>query len=272
MNTRPANTNTTDDGQLELSIVVPALNEQDNVAPLVEQIKSCIIDTNIPAELIIVDDGSTDQTLQRLSQLMGAHPWLRVLHRDRPMGQSAAMSCGIQAATGRYIATLDADLQNDPGDLVKMLQLIDQRDVDMVQGDRSANRRDHFIRRIGSFVGRSTRRLILNDPIRDTGCSARIVRATIAKQIPLQFKGVHRFIPFYARLLGARIIEMPVNHRQRVAGQTKYGLGILSRGPSGLFDCLAMRWMRNRHRDTSAQTYTAPQPQTHKELSLAAQN
>ncbi len=234
-----------------LSIIVPALNEQDNVRPLIEQVGKAMSDARIDFELIIVDDGSTDQTLTRLKELQADRPWLRVLHRPAPRGQSAAMHAGIQAARGRCIATLDADLQNDPADLPNMLARIDSGEADMVQGDRSANRNDHAIRKIGSMIGRKARLWILGDPVHDTGCSARVVRAEIAKQFPLQFKGMHRFMPAYARMLGAQIVQVPVNHRARHAGSTKYGLGLLSRGPAGLLDLFAVRWMIRRYRDCS---------------------
>lgn len=235
-----------------LSIVIPALNEEANIGPLVEQVRQSVCEQGIDAELIVVDDGSTDGTLERLRELAGRYPWVRPLHRDRPAGQSAAMFAGIQAARGEYVATLDADLQNDPADLAAMLALVQRGEADMVQGDRSANRRDNLVRRVGSIVGRRARRWLLGDPIRDTGCSARVLRADIARKLPLQFKGMHRFIPVYARMLGARVTEMPVHHRPRVAGETKYGLGVLSRALPGLVDCLAVRWMLRRHRETAA--------------------
>jgi len=234
-----------------LSIVVPALNEQDNVEPLVQEIKAGIVDRGVDSELIVVDDGSTDQTLPRLRALQQQHDWLVVLHRDQPRGQSAAMHAGIQHATGLFIATIDADLQNNPAELYDMLQRVQSGDCDMVQGDRSAARKDNIIRRYGSIVGRQARLWIVGDPVRDTGCSARVVKAEIAKQFPLQFKGMHRFMPAYARIVGARIEEMPVKHRPRVAGETKYGFGVLNRGIAGFFDCLAVRWMRKRIRHTA---------------------
>jgi len=238
---------------IELSIVVPALNEQDNVSSLVEEIRKAVIDgAGIVAEVIIVDDGSTDQTPQRLGALGRKYPWLRALRRERSAGQSAAMHAGIQAARGAFIATLDADLQNDPADLPVMLGMMREGQFDLVQGDRSMNRRDNLIRRIGSVVGRAARRWLLGDSTRDTGCSARIVRAEIARQFPLQFRGMHRFLPAYARMLGARIIECPVHHHPRAAGRTKYGLGLVNRGWAGLIDCLAVRWMLHRYRQTHA--------------------
>jgi dolichol-phosphate mannosyltransferase len=231
----------------ELSIVVPALNEQDNVVPLVQEVKAALVDQGITTELIIVNDGSTDATAQRLAQLAGQCPWLRPVERPRPMGQSAATAAGIAHARGRFIGFLDADLQNDPADLPKLLALLRDGQADMAQGVR-AKRQDTIVRRCTSWVGRTARKLILGDQVRDTGCSTRIMAAAYARELPLQFKGMHRFMPVYARMLGARIVEVPVNHRPRVAGVAKYG--ILNRGLSGLIDCLAMRWMLRRYRAT----------------------
>lgn len=248
----PDTSQVAEDG-VQLSIVVPALNEQDNVEPLVQQVEAAVRDAGLEAELIVVDDGSDDLTLPRLKKLANDRAWVVPLHRAEPRGQSAAMHAGIAAARGRYVATLDADLQNDPGELPAMLKLLEQQGVDMVQGDRSADRRDTFVRRWGSIVGRKTRLWLLGDPVRDTGCSARVLKAEYARQIPLQYKGMHRFIPCYVTALGGKVIEMPVRHRPRHSGTTKYGMGVLSRGPAGLMDCFAVRWMRNRLRDAAAE-------------------
>ncbi len=231
-----------------LSIVVPALDEAANLRPLVEQIDHAVLREGILAELIVVDDGSSDDTPAVLAALMRSYPWVRGLRHDRTLGQSRAMHDGIQAARGQYVATLDADLQNDPADLPRMLQLIETDHADMVQGDRSRNRRDNAVRRCTSWIGRSARRALLGDTVRDTGCSARVMKAEHAKRMPLTFRGMHRFMPVYAKMLGARVIETPVNHRPRMAGSTKYGLGVFSRAWPGLVDCLAVRWMLKRHR------------------------
>lgn len=237
----------------ELSVVVPALNEAENVRPLVEEIERAVRGAGIDAELIVVDDGSSDGTDRRLLELAATRPWLRVLRRPKPQGQSAAMAAGIMVARGRYVATMDADLQNDPADLPRMLALLKERGADFVQGDRSRDRRDSWMRRRASWVGRSARKLILRDPVRDTGCSARVLRADIARRLPLQYRGMHRFFPAYAQRLGATVIEFPVAHRPREAGQTKYGVGVLSRGLAGLADCFAVRWMGRRLRDVTAE-------------------
>ena len=134
-----------------------------------------------------------------------------------------------------------------------MLELLQREGADMVQGDRSADRRDTVVRRWGSGVGRKTRLWLLGDPVRDTGCSARVLKVEYARRLPLQYKGMHRFIPCYVAALGGVVIEMPVRHRPRHSGTTKYGMGVLSRGPAGLVDCFAVRWMRKRLRDVAVE-------------------
>jgi dolichol-phosphate mannosyltransferase len=240
------------DGLL-LSVVAPAHNEAENIAQLVEQTGLALSAAGVTFELIIVDDGSTDTTRACIAELMAARPWLRGLSmRDTPPGrgngQSAAFHAGIRAARGTFIATIDADLQNDPADLPAMLDLARERNADFVQGDRSHARRDNLIRRVSSRVGRFFRRLILRDVVRDTGCSLRIMRRQVALRLPLEFRGVHRFMPFLAHSMGSVVVEMPVRHRERVAGVSKYGLGITQRAIPGLIDCFAIRWMTSRRR------------------------
>jgi dolichol-phosphate mannosyltransferase len=199
---------------------------------------------------------------------MAQRPWLRVVAMTntppgKGNGQSAAFHAGFRAARGGLIAVLDADLQNDPADLVAMARLLRERSADMVQGDRSANRRDNAVRRWGSVVGRSFRRMILADTIRDTGCSLRLMKREIALRLPLEFRGVHRFIPASARHMGYTVVEMPVTHRPRIAGETKYGMGIVQRALPGLIDCFAVRWMRQRRRPvTSVEVCPAPRAES----------
>lgn len=236
-------------GILELSIVAPAHNERDNVAALIEQIDSAINPLGFPYEIIVVDDASTDDTLEVLKSLQQHSHHLRVVHLEprrqgKSNGQSAAFREGFQASRGRLIATMDADLQNDPDDLPRLLARLKESGADMIQGDRSPNRRDSMMRRLGSGVGRLSRRLILGDSIRDTGCSLRIMKREAALALPLEYRGLHRFIPFMVRQMGYTVIETHVTHRPRRAGQSKYG--IFNRAPSGLIDCFVVRWMRAR--------------------------
>lgn len=250
-------------GPVELTVLAPAHNEEDNIAALVDQIETAIGPTGVPYEILIVDDGSTDSTRDRLISLMSTRPHLRCVAMTRTPpgkgnGQSAAFFAGFRAARGRLVATLDADLQNDPADLPRMLDLLCSSGADFVQGDRSHARRDNVVRRVGSIVGRSFRRWLLGDTIRDTGCSLRILKREIAVQLPLQFKGMHRFIPVTARHLGYTVVEMRVNHRPRIAGQTKYGMGITKRAIPGLIDLLAVRYMRNRRRPVDSTEVRPP--------------
>lgn len=255
-----------------MSVVAPAHNEEGNVEGLVSEVESAAralhaaMPERFPAgdgstlfgvEFVLVDDGSTDRTRATAQAMRATRPWLRVVAMaqtppGRGNGQSAAFHAGFRAARGELIAVLDADLQNDPKDLVPMMRLMAERGADMVQGDRSHARRDNWIRRNGSRVGRLFRRLILNDTIRDTGCSLRLMRREIAMRLPLEFRGVHRFIPASARHMGYQVVELPVTHRARHAGETKYGLGIWQRALPGLIDCFAVRWMRQRRRPVTS--------------------
>lgn len=238
---------------LGLSVVAPAHNEEENVATLVDEVERAAGGLGLTWEFVIVDDGSIDRTRAIVQQLMATRPWLRCVAMQRTPpgrgnGQSAAFHAGFRACRGGLIAVLDADLQNDPADLRPMLALLGREKADFVQGDRSHARKDGLVRRVGSRVGRLFRRMILGDTIRDTGCSLRVMKREIALALPLEFKGMHRFIPVTARHLGYKVVEMPVRHRPRVAGTTKYGMGILQRAIPGLMDCFAVRWMWRRRR------------------------
>ena len=249
---------------LDLTVIAPAHNEQENVADLASQVLGAL--SGVPRlrfELLIVDDGSTDRTRTAVSSLMRDRPWLRCISMTstppgKGNGQSAAFHAGVRAARGGLIAMLDADLQNDPADLSAMLALMESTGSDMVQGDRSHARRDNAIRKIGSAVGRWARGLILGDAVRDTGCSLRVMKREVALALPLEFRGMHRFIPISAIRLGYRVVEMPVRHRPRVAGTTKYGFGITQRALPGLIDCFAVRWMASRRRPTGSSEVRQP--------------
>lgn len=250
---------------LDLSVVAPAHNERDNVERLVDEVGDALRPLGIAFEFILVDDGSTDGTGELAMELCSGRPWLRVLRmlgtpEGKGNGQSAAFHAGFRAARGRLIAVLDADLQNDPADIPAMLELLEREAADFVQGDRSRSRADNWMRKRTSGVGRLFRRVILGDTIRDTGCSLRVMKREIGLRLPLEFRGMHRFIPATARHMGFKVVEMPVNHRARAAGQTKYGsAGIWQRAIPGLVDCFAVRYMRGRRRpvDAAEKTPTA---------------
>lgn len=243
--------------EIEISVVAPAHNEEANVGPLVEEIDRALGPTGVRYEIVIIDDGSTDGTRERLRELMSTRPHLRcVAMTNTPPGkgngQSAAFHAGFRATKGRLVAVLDADLQNDPADIPSMMEFLRREGADMVQGDRSHARKDNVVRRWGSVVGRKFRLWLLGDTIRDTGCSLRVMRREIALGLPLEFKGTHRFIPATARHLGFKVVEMRVNHRPRVAGETKYGMGIMTRALPGLQDLFAVKWMRSRRRPVTS--------------------
>ncbi len=250
------------DWDRELSVVAPAHNEEENMERLVCEVEAAC--GGIPGgwEFVVVNDGSTDGTETLLRALMETRPWLRSIRmtqtpKGRGNGQSAAFHAGFRATRGRLIAVLDADLQNDPSEIPRMVELLREQKTDMIQGDRSHARKDNAVRRIGSVVGRLFRRMILGDAIRDTGCSLRVMKREIALRLPLEFAGMHRFIPACAQQMGYRVVEMPVRHRPRTAGVTKYGLGITKRAIPGLIDCFAVRWMGKRRRAvTSAEVET----------------
>jgi glycosyltransferase involved in cell wall biosynthesis len=251
-----------------ISLIAPAHNEEENIQRLVEEVgkagkmlSRALGGGDDDFEFVLVDDGSTDRTRVIAQGMAGERPWLRIVGMTRTPpgkggGQSAAFHAGFRACRGGLIAVLDADLQNDPADLPAMLELLQRERADMVQGDRSRNRRDNFVRRIGSIVGRRFRGWILGDTIRDTGCSLRLLKREIAVQLPLEFKGMHRFIPVMARQLGYKVVEMAVTHRPRAAGETKYGMGITQRALPGLIDCFAVRWMSKRRRPVDSAEVT----------------
>ncbi len=244
--------------EIDLSVVAPAHNEQDNVGPLADEIHDALSPTGLSFEFVVVDDGSTDATAATLNSLMADRSWLRSVRMlgtppGKGNGQSAAFHAGFRACRGRLIAVLDADRQNNPADLPAMLKRFEASGADVVQGDRSRDRQDNIVRKVGSIVGRLFRRMLLGDSIRDTGCSLRLMRREVALALPLEFRGAHRFIPVLARDLGFKVVEMQVSHRARAAGETKYGLGITQRALPGLIDCFAVRWMRNRRRPVTAE-------------------
>ena len=226
----------------ELSVVFPVFNEKDNLPILMGEIRSAIDPLAIDYEVIAVDDGSSDGSSEVLVELRRQHPMLRILTFARNSGQTAALDAGWRAARGRYIVSLDADLQNDPADIPKMLARARAEGADMVIGVR-VNRQDTLSKKIQSKIGNGVRNWITRDHIQDTGCSLKLVRRQSIEKVKL-FTGMHRFLPTLVRLEGHKVAEMPVNHRPRKFGVSKYGA--MNRAARGLADCLAVRWMSRR--------------------------
>ncbi|TYO97694.1 dolichol-phosphate mannosyltransferase [Geothermobacter ehrlichii] len=225
----------------KISFVIPVYNEEENLPQLWEQIARVTAHLNVDFQLLFIDDGSTDGSLDLIRDLAARHPQIGYLHLARNSGQSAALYAGFQAADGDIIVTMDADLQNDPADLPEMLRYYGE--YDMVIGWRH-QRQDSLSKKIASRIGNGFRNWLTNENIHDTGCSLKVMRADMLKRIKM-FHGLHRFLPTLMRLEGARIKEIKVNHRPRLYGTSKYTN--LRRGIEGFYDVIAVRWMQKRH-------------------------
>jgi len=206
----------------ELSIVIPVHNESPNIKPLYEELTQTLGRYGRAYELLVVDDGSTDDTFEQLAVLQSRDPRLRVIRFRRNFGQTAAFAAGIAHARGRLVVTSDGDLQNDPRDIPAMVAMIDQGN-DIVCGWRK-DRKDTFItRRLPSILANKLISWATGVPLHDYGCSLKVFRSEVIK--PLRLYGeMHRFLPAIASQIGVKIAEMEVNHRARRAGVTKYGL------------------------------------------------
>ena len=225
-----------------LSVVAPVFNEQDNLAPLFNELRAYLEPLGREWEVLFVDDGSDDASLDRIRELGELHPQVSYLAFTANQGQSAAFAAGFQAARGEIIITIDADLQNDPADIPTMLRLFDQG-YDMVIGWR-ANRQDTLAKRLASRVANAVRNALTGESVRDTGCSLKVMRAAMARRIPM-FAGMHRFLPTLMRLHGASVAQMQVHHRPRLHGASKYPA--FGRAKTAVFDLLAVMWMQRRH-------------------------
>ncbi len=228
--------------QPDLSVVFPVYNEEENVPLLLSEIAAALYGRGWSYEIVAVDDGSTDRSLEMLRSLRAEYPTLRVLALEKNSGQTAALDAAWRGAEGRLVVSLDADLQNDPADIPAMMQKLEQAKADMVIGVR-VNRRDTWSRKMQSRIGNGVRNMITGDQITDTGCSLKLVKKEAVDRVRL-FTGMHRFLPTLVRYAGYKVIEMPVNHRPRQFGVSKYGA--MNRAFRGLADCFAVRWMGKR--------------------------
>ena len=230
----------------DVSVVVPLYNEEQSVAMLQRELADAL--TGLDYEIIFVDDGSRDETVARIA----ANPRTRVLHFEKNAGQTAAIFAGLQAVRGEVAVLIDGDLQNDPADIPRLLAEI-SRGADLVCGYR-ARRKDTLLKRITSRVANFVRSRFTRDGVRDTGCTLKAMRRDcIGALVP--FKGMHRFIPALVKGAGYRLVEIPVNHRPRRFGQSKYGLG--NRAFRATIDMFGVRWLLSRRlnyqvRDDSA--------------------
>jgi dolichol-phosphate mannosyltransferase len=224
-----------------LSVVVPVHNEAENIESLIQEIEAAL--TNYVAfEIIYVNDGSQDDTAMRLTQSRAQHQQLRVITHKKSCGQSTAVRTGIQYAKGDWIATLDGDGQNDPADIKKLIAAIESG-VDLVGGNRRHARRDTWIKRVSSIVANTVRSKLLRDSTPDTGCGLKLIKRDVFLDLPY-FDHMHRFLPALVQRRGGRIISVPVNHRAREHGQSKYGT--IDRLLVGIVDLFGMLWLIKR--------------------------
>ncbi|MBN2010343.1 glycosyltransferase family 2 protein [candidate division KSB1 bacterium] len=207
---------------MAVSVVVPVYNEEENVSILHERISAAMHSIKKPYEIIMVDDGSRDRTLEVLCDIQKDDPNLRVVKFRRNFGQSAAMAAGFDAARGDIVVAMDGDLQNDPGDIPLLLEKMDEG-FDVVSGWRKNRKDNMLIRKVPSKIANRLICSVTGVDLHDTGCSLKAFRKEIIKRIRL-YGELHRFIPALAKIEGARITEMAVNHHPRIYGQSKYNI------------------------------------------------
>lgn len=224
-----------------LSVVVPVHNEEENIAPLIQEIEDALSNF-IAFEIVYVNDGSKDDTKKRLAEAKVKHPKLRVINHEKSCGQSTAVRTGIKFAKGDWIATLDGDGQNDPADIKKLIAAI-ENGVDLIGGNRRHTRRDTWIKRISSVVANTVRSKLLRDSTPDTGCGLKLIRREVFLDLPY-FDHMHRFLPALVQRRGGRVVSVPVSHRSREHGKSKYGT--IDRLLVGIVDLVGMLWLIKR--------------------------
>jgi len=226
---------------MELSLVIPIMNEEDNIKPLFEAIKEAL--EGIDYEVILVDDGSSDRSVEIAKSL--ANERFKIVVFQRNYGQTTAMAAGISLAQGELIATIDGDLQNDPRDIPMMIKLLREKDVDVVAGRRAKRKDGFFLRKIPSKIANYLIRKTTGVELHDYGCTLKVFKNKIAKNLDL-YGELHRFIPVLAEMQGAKMIEVDVRHHPRIHGESKYGLGRTLKVVSDLMLMLFMQKYRTK--------------------------
>jgi dolichol-phosphate mannosyltransferase len=227
---------------VDLSIVVPVYNEEENLPLLWPEIREVLEPTGLRYEVIFVDDGSRDRSAEIVRGFREQDPRVRLVRLRANAGETAATDAGIKSVRGRHVVVMDADLQNDPHDIPGMLVHLDRWDA--VTGwrvNRAAG--DSWVRRVSSRIANRVRNRLSEESIHDSGCTFRAFRRECLRDLAL-YKGFHRFIPTLLRMRGFRVLEVPVNHRPRRFGESKYGIG--NRAVRGFVDLLVVRWMKDR--------------------------
>lgn len=209
---------------LDVSIVIPVYNEYDNLPDLVEQVEKALAPAGVKWELICVDDGSRDGSDRRLAELAESRPWLKPLYLNRNYGQSTAMQAGFDAAAGNVLITLDGDLQNDPADIPRLLKELEAHpEIDVLSGWRKDRQDRTLSRKIPSRIANALISKVTGVSLHDYGCSLKLYRREALENVKI-YGELHRFIPALAAQFGARVMELPVNHRARTRGVSKYGI------------------------------------------------
>src|SRR5688500_1655496 len=226
----------------EISVFLPVLNEEPNLRPLHLKLDESLATLGRTAEIIYVDDGSTDGSLEVLRELAARDPRVRVIALRRNYGQTAAMAAGIDAARGHVLIPMDADLQNDPVDISRLLDKLDEG-FDVVSGWRKERQDKMVSRKIPSMIANRIMSFIGGVRLHDYGCSLKAYRREFLKEVRL-YGEMHRFIPIYASWVGARVTEIPVRHHARTMGQSKYGL---SRTFKVMLDLMTIKFMASYH-------------------------
>lgn len=226
-----------------ISAVLPVKDEAANLEPLHAELVAALESIGEPWEAVYVDDGSTDESPAILARIAAGDDRVRVVRLDRNYGQSTAVIAGAEAARGEWIATLDADGQNDPADLARLWESVARGEADVASGVRR-ERHDSWVRRLSSRIANGVRNRFTDDRVTDVGCSLRIMPRAGLVRVP-RFEGMHRFLPTLLKIQGYTTVERPVRHRPRRAGETKYGIhNRLWRGLADLF--VVRRLVRNR--------------------------
>jgi dolichol-phosphate mannosyltransferase len=227
--------------EIGISVVVPVYNEEENLPVLIPQLSEVLESLREPYEMIFVDDGSTDGSRPLLKGMVSHYPQIRFLGFKKNCGETAAGAAGLKEAKGNVIVTIDADLQNDPKDIPRMLEYL--RNYDMVTGWRQT-REDTWVKRITSRIANGIRNWLSGEMIRDSGCTFRVYKRECLENIKL-YKGMHRFMPTLVKMEGFRVIEIPIAHHPRRFGTSKYNTW--NRMWRAFIDLLAVKWMKSRH-------------------------
>ncbi|HDM08494.1 MAG TPA: glycosyltransferase [Candidatus Omnitrophica bacterium] len=225
---------------MNISVIIPIYNEEENIPLLYEELIQVLENIGSDYEVIFVDDGSTDSSLEILKEIKERNPRVKILSLERNTGLSSALKAGIDKASGEVIITMDGDLQNDPRDIPKLLNYI-QKGYDVASGWRRY-RKDPFLKRVSSIIANYIRNKLTSESINDSSCMLKVYKSEYLKKIKF-YRGWHRFLPTLLKMEGARVIEVEVTHRPRTYGQSKYG--IKNRLIKPFIDTLVVAWLKN---------------------------